>query len=190
MTTTTLAKMRASRARALQTELQTLAQFRRESRAHIAAIAKAWRPLSKKLTRALDRMNLVLPDDLQLPDRVDSPAELTAKLTDALEGPWQLADVLAELRELGPKLRKIEPVKVRHKRAKLEASRKALEKEAHLYDQMRADLADPVRFENRLHNANLGQKLDRKPEYSPTAYRKQLSTWLAEYDEKRRAVGL
>jgi hypothetical protein len=72
----------------------------------------------------------------------------------------------------------------------LEASRKALEKEAHLYDQMRADLADPVRFENRLHNANLGQKLDRKPEYSPTAYRKQLSTWLAEYDEKRRAVGL
>lgn len=192
--TTTIAKMRAQRARELQTELQALGQFRRESRAHIAAIAKAWRPLSKRLTRALERMNRVLPDELQLADAIASPNELTDSLTDTMAPTWDFADVLAELRELGPKLKKIAPAKVRNKRAKVTAAKAAaqkfVEKYSYTYEQMQDDLDDPTRFGNRLHNANLGQRMDGKPEYTEASYRKQLKTWLGEYAAKRREAGL
>ena len=186
----TLAKLRATRARELQTELQAVAQFRRSSRAHVAAIAKAWKPLSKRITRALERMNAVLPDELQLEGEVSTPGGLLRNLTDALEPTWSLADVLPELRKLGPKLSRIKPVKVRKRAAAVALKRKDLMRSAHLYEQMAADLADETRFQNRLHNANLGQKIEGKREYNAASYRVQLAKWLAEHNAHRRAAGL
>jgi hypothetical protein len=186
----TLANLRAKRARELQTELQALAQFRRTSRAHVGAIAKAWRPLSKRLTRALERMNAVLPDELQLEGEVSTPGGLLLSLTEALESTWALVDVLPELRKLGPKLSRIKPVKVRKRAAAIAAKQKDLLRSAHLYEQMAADLADETRFQNRLHNANLGQKLEGKRQYNAASYRVQLAKWLAEHNAHRRAAGL
>lgn len=192
----TLARVRARRARELQEELQSLARFRRSSRRQVAAIARAWRPLSKRLARAVSRMNLLLPVELALPFDVESPQALTAALVAALDETWALADGLEALRKLGPKLSKIEPAKARNRKARVAATkaaataeRRELVKMAHVYEQMADDLADATRFANRLHNANAVQRMERKPEYTPASYRRQLSAWVAEYAAKLKAVG-
>lgn len=186
----TLGTLRAKRARDLQAQLQALAQFRRSSRHHVAAIAKQWRPLSKRLVRSFGRLNAVLPEEMQLDAPVETPTELLANLIVELQPTWDLADTITELRKLGPKLAKIEPVRRRKANAKREAARKALEKDAHIYEQMAADLADETRFQNRLHNANLVQDLERKRRYGEKTYRVQLAKWISEYERKRLAVGL
>ena len=192
----TLQRMRAKRARELQTELQSLAAFRRSSRAHVAAIAKAWKPLSRRLARAFERLNATLPEELQLDHSVATPADLVAALSEALLPTWETTEALGALRQLGPRLAKIQPAKVRARAARTAAERaelatlqRPLLREQHVYEQMAADLADETRFQNRLHNANISQKLDGKRLYTDDSYRVQLARWLREYDAKRRAAG-
>jgi hypothetical protein len=135
-------------------------------------------------------MNAVLPDELQLDGEVETPGAQLSELTEALRPSWELADTIKALRKLGPKLAKIKPAKVRKATAKQAAERKSLLKVAPHYETIAAALVDETLFLNRLHNANAVAKMDGKRPYTEDSYRVQLAKWLADYDAKRRAVGL
>ena len=186
---TTAHVLRAKRARELQAVLQDAVRVEHAMRSALAPIVNKWRTTYKRVHDAAGRFNSMVerldPDLVVNVDEVVGPKPVLEILREALN--LQVVPVLAQLREIGPKLHKLPTGKQIRTRAKKE--RRVAARVVHDQERARLEAAlfalerrlnDPSELEMYRLDRNMMQRTERQPEFSPDAYRELTLRYIAQ----------
>jgi len=164
-----------------------------------------WRATYKRVEKAAARFNSMVepldPDLTVNTDEVPSPALVLEIVRGAVN--LEVDPVLAQLRELGPKLHKLptgKKLRARTKRERVKATKAHAELERGKVEQERVRLrqavaslerrlADPAELEMYRVDRNLMQRTERQPEFSPDEYREVTRGYLEQTLKALRELG-